>query len=64
MGRKAAGCSVRPARLELRAAESGAPLEIVDIDVENVYRALGFITGDSVQSDVIDEVFSRFCLGK
>lgn len=48
----------------VRAAESGAPLEIVDIDVENVYRALGFITGDSVQSDVIDEVFSRFCLGK
>ena len=32
--------------------------------INAVSEELGFITGDSVQDDVIDEVFSRFCLGK
>ena len=39
-------------------------MEFLEIDIRNVYEELGFITGDSVQDDVIDEVFSRFCLGK
>ena len=42
----------------------GIPLEFLEIDIRNAYEELGFITGDSVQDDVIDEVFSRFCLGK
>lgn len=39
-------------------------LEFIEIDVSSAYEYLGFITGDSVRADVIDEVFSRFCLGK
>ncbi|MBP3815412.1 MAG: tRNA uridine-5-carboxymethylaminomethyl(34) synthesis GTPase MnmE [Firmicutes bacterium] len=41
-----------------------APLEIVEIDVRSAYESLGLITGDSVQGDIIQEIFSRFCLGK
>ena len=46
------------------ALSEGAPLEFVEIDVRNAYEELGFITGDSVQDDIIDQIFSRFCLGK
>ena len=48
----------------INAASGGIPLEFLEIDIRNAYEELGFITGDSVQDDVIDEVFSRFCLGK
>ena len=48
----------------VQAAEKGLPLELLEIDVAETYAALGLITGDSVQDDVIDQVFSRFCLGK
>ena len=41
-----------------------APLELIEIDIRSAYEHLGFITGDSVQDDIIDEIFSRFCLGK
>ena len=39
-------------------------MQSAEIFLWNSYEELGFITGDSVQDDVIDEVFSRFCLGK
>ena len=48
----------------LAAAEIGQALEFIEIDVSSAYESLGFITGDSVREDVIEEVFSRFCLGK
>lgn len=40
------------------------PLEIIEIDVHSAYDFLGEIIGENVQGDVLDEVFSRFCLGK
>lgn len=46
------------------AIENNIPLEFLEVDIRNAYERLGFITGDSVQDDVINEVFSRFCLGK
>lgn len=48
----------------LSSVKAGAPLELIEIDVRNAYEELGFITGDSVQDDIIDQIFSRFCLGK
>ena len=46
------------------AAESGLPEDILMIDYTNAYDALGEISGRSLKSDVIDEIFKRFCLGK
>ena len=40
------------------------PLEIVGLDLEDAYEALGEIIGESVTDDILKEVFSRFCLGK
>lgn len=39
-------------------------LEIVEIDINNAYRLLGEILGETIEDDIIDRVFSKFCLGK
>ena len=40
------------------------PLDIIAIFLKEILERLGDITGDSVTEDIIDEIFSRFCLGK
>ena len=40
------------------------PLEIIEIDVNSAYENLGEIIGETVKDDILNEVFSRFCLGK
>ena len=45
-------------------ARAGEPLEILEIDVNSAYEALGEIIGEAVTDDILNEVFSRFCLGK
>jgi len=42
----------------------GSPLELIAIDVKEVVDSLGEITGGSADNDVIDQIFSRFCIGK
>ena len=39
-------------------------LEFIEVDVKKCYELLGEITGESVTDDILNEVFSRFCLGK
>ena len=45
-------------------ANRGEPLELIEVDVRSAYDELGQIIGETVSDDVLDEVFSRFCLGK
>jgi small GTP-binding protein domain len=45
-------------------ADSGEALDFIDIDIRRAYDALGQITGETVEEDILNEVFSRFCLGK
>lgn len=40
------------------------PLDLMSIDIVNAAEYLGEITGESVKEDIINEIFSRFCLGK
>lgn len=40
------------------------PLDIVAIYIKEILEDLGSITGEIVSDDIIDEIFSRFCLGK
>ncbi len=42
----------------------GEALDIIEIDVRNAYDYLGEIIGETVNEDILNEVFSRFCLGK
>jgi tRNA modification GTPase len=40
------------------------PIDLLAIDITNIYEAIGEITGDSVKEDLIEQIFSQFCLGK
>ena len=40
------------------------PMEVIEVDVRSAYDALGEIIGETVSDEILDEVFSRFCLGK
>ncbi len=51
-------------RAALQALEEGWPLDCVAVDLWNAWFALGEITGDAVGEDIIDEIFSEFCIGK
>ncbi len=48
----------------LVAIEQGLPIDMVEIDIKNAWQTLGEITGDYHPEDLIDELFSKFCLGK
>lgn len=48
----------------LIAAESGVPVDMVQIDVTRAWEVLGEIVGDTVQEGLINQLFSQFCLGK
>ena len=44
--------------------ESGMPVDLVQIDMTRCWDLLGEITGDSVQDELLTQLFSQFCLGK
>ncbi len=50
-----------------RAAETlaqGGPGEVAAVDARRALHQLGLITGDTVDADVLDAIFARFCVGK
>ena len=40
------------------------PVDIIAISVKEILEDLGKITGEEVSEDIINEIFSKFCLGK
>ena len=42
----------------------GMPIDIITIYIKQILDDLGEITGDCVTEDIINEIFSKFCLGK
>ncbi len=44
--------------------EMAMPVDLVQIDMTRAWDLLGEITGDSVQDELITQLFSQFCLGK
>lgn len=46
------------------AAESGVPMDMVQIDLTRTWEILGEIIGESASDELIDQLFSQFCLGK
>jgi tRNA modification GTPase len=46
------------------AANSGIPIDIMQIDVRLAWEQLGEVIGDSAPDALIDQIFSQFCLGK
>lgn len=50
--------------LVLRSIADGMPEDFFTIDMMNAYEALGSIIGESVGEDLVNEIFSKFCMGK
>ena len=44
--------------------EMGMPEDFFSIDLMNAYESLGRIVGESVGEDLVNEIFSKFCVGK
>ena len=40
------------------------PLDLVGIDVKTAWETLGEITGETASEAIIEEIFSKFCVGK
>lgn len=48
----------------INSLEIGLPIDIACVDIKNCWTSLGEILGEVSSEDLIDELFSRFCLGK
>ena len=44
--------------------ENDMPEDFYSIDLLDAYESLGSITGDTIGEDLVNEIFSKFCMGK
>ena len=47
-----------------KSIEAGMPEDFFSIDLMNAYESLGRIIGEAVGEDLVNEIFSKFCMGK
>ncbi|MDI6619239.1 MAG: tRNA uridine-5-carboxymethylaminomethyl(34) synthesis GTPase MnmE [Clostridiales bacterium] len=56
------------AKLSLKSAvdavDKNIPLDLISIDINDCLGDIGEITGENISDDIIDRIFSRFCIGK
>ena len=48
----------------INAVKNNLPIDIISISIKQTLEDLGKITGENVSEDIINEIFSKFCLGK
>ena len=51
-------------RATLATIANGLSADFVSIDLRSAWETLGEITGETASEDLIDEIFSKFCIGK
>ena len=56
--------SVRAAEAAANQLNDGIPVELVAIDLQDAIDALGQVIGSTAKLDLLDKIFSRFCIGK
>ena len=47
-----------------KSVKQNLPIDIISISIKQTLEELGKITGENVSEDIINEIFSKFCLGK
>lgn len=47
-----------------KSLELKIPIDMIEIDIKKIWNLLGEITGDTYEDELIDQLFSQFCLGK
>ena len=48
----------------MRAIDDAMPLDVCAVDLSAALDVLGEITGETMNEEVISQVFARFCVGK
>ncbi len=48
----------------METVDNKMPEDFISMDLTEAYEALGEITGEALEEDIIDKIFSEFCLGK
>lgn len=56
--------AVSSLHLVLQSIEDEMPEDFYSIDLMNAYEVLGTIIGEAVEDDLVNEIFSKFCMGK
>ncbi len=65
MRHKEAMLAARSSCLQAIEALAGtSAIDLASIDIRSAWYSLGQITGDTMEEDIIDKIFSEFCLGK
>ena len=44
--------------------KNNQPIDMIELDIKNIWEKLGTINGSTYEEELLDEMFSRFCLGK
>ena len=56
--------SLSSLKLVQKSIEDRMPEDFYSIDLMNAYEQLGTIIGEAVEDDLVNEIFSKFCMGK
>lgn len=48
----------------INSIQNGMPEDFYSIDLMSAYESLGLIIGEAVEDDLVEEIFSKFCMGK
>lgn len=48
----------------ITAIDQNMPYDFIEVDFKNVWDYLGYINGDTIKEDLLDTIFSNFCIGK
>lgn len=56
--------AIKSLESSLHDMEDGVPIDCFEVDLRNAWEILGEITGETVDDDVLNKIFSDFCIGK
>ena len=56
--------SIESLKLVLQSIENEMPEDFLTIDMMSAYESLGKIIGEEIEEDLVNEIFSKFCMGK
>lgn len=48
----------------VKGINNNLPIDMIELDIKNIWEELGKINGTYYEEELLDEMFSRFCLGK
>ena len=56
--------SINSLKMVVESIDNGMPEDFYSIDLMSAYETLGNIIGEAVSDDLVNEIFSKFCMGK